>query len=51
MRVLPPSDRDAFQRRRAELDAALDAVTLPPAAAAGDAGADDDDKDDPAEDE
>jgi murein DD-endopeptidase MepM/ murein hydrolase activator NlpD len=29
VRTLPPSDREVFGKRRAELDAALDAITLP----------------------
>lgn len=29
VRTLPPSDRDAFAKRRADLDAALDAIELP----------------------
>jgi murein DD-endopeptidase MepM/ murein hydrolase activator NlpD len=46
IRILPPADRDAFAKRRSELDLALDAVTLPPPDAA--AAADDkDDKDEP----
>ncbi|HVH46481.1 MAG TPA: M23 family metallopeptidase [Labilithrix sp.] len=32
VRVLPPSDRDAFARRRSELDAVIDGVALPSAA-------------------
>lgn len=32
IRVLPPADRDIFQRRRAELDVILDGVALPSAA-------------------
>jgi len=32
VRVLPPADRDAFQRRRADLDAVIDGVALPSAA-------------------
>jgi murein DD-endopeptidase MepM/ murein hydrolase activator NlpD len=31
VRTLPPADRDAFAKKRAELDAALEAVTLPSA--------------------
>jgi hypothetical protein len=42
VRTLPPSDREGFARRRAELDAALEAVPLPAAD-----GAPPDDKDDP----
>ncbi len=34
VRVLPSRDRDAFRERRATLDAALDAITLPSAGAA-----------------
>ncbi len=46
--TLPPADRDAFAKRRAELDVALEAITLP--AVDGSAPADDkDDKDDPGE--
>ena len=46
--TLPPADRDAFAKRRAELDVALEAIMLPAADAA--AAADDkDDKDDPGE--
>jgi murein DD-endopeptidase MepM/ murein hydrolase activator NlpD len=41
VRTLPPADRDAFAKKRAELDAALEAVTLPAAD-----GAATDDKDD-----
>jgi murein DD-endopeptidase MepM/ murein hydrolase activator NlpD len=33
MRVLPPPDREAFDKLRAEDDLALDAVVLPPATA------------------
>ncbi len=48
MHTLPPADRDAFAKRRAELDVALEAITLP--AVDGSAPADDkDDKDDPGE--
>ncbi len=32
VRVLPPADRDAFQRRRGDLDALIDGVALPSAA-------------------
>ena len=32
VRVLPPTDRDAFARARAELDAIIDGVPLPSAA-------------------
>lgn len=32
VRVLPPADRDAFQKRRQELDAVIDGVALPSAA-------------------
>lgn len=42
IRVLPPADRDAFQRRRADLDAIIDGVALPSAADVPD---DNDDKD------
>ena len=46
VRTIPPADREAFARRRSELDVALEAVILPPAD--GSAAADDkDDKDDP----
>lgn len=38
VRVLPPSDRDAFARIRADLDAAIDGVALPSAADAADDG-------------
>jgi murein DD-endopeptidase MepM/ murein hydrolase activator NlpD len=31
VRTLPPADREAFAKKRAELDAALEAVTLPSA--------------------
>lgn len=34
VRVLPPADREAFARKRVELDAALDAVALPSAPSA-----------------
>jgi murein DD-endopeptidase MepM/ murein hydrolase activator NlpD len=48
--TLPPADRDAFAKRRAELDVALEAIPLP--AVDGSVPADDkddkDDKDDPA---
>ena len=43
IRVLPPADRDAFQRKRADLDAIIDGVALPSAA---DIPEDSDDKDD-----
>lgn len=39
VKVLPPADRDAFQRRRGELDAVLDAIPLPAGAEGVDAGA------------
>jgi hypothetical protein len=44
VRVLPSSDRDAFQKRREELDAELDAIAQPApvASAAADAGAQED---------
>ena len=46
--TLPPADRDAFAKRRAELDVALEAITLP--AIDGSVAVDDkDDKDDPTE--
>ena len=47
VRTLPPADREAFAKKRAELDAALEAITLP---AADGAAADDkdDSKDEPA---
>ena len=46
VRTLPPSDREVFGKRRAELDAALDAITLP--SADGVVVVDDkDDKDEP----
>jgi murein DD-endopeptidase MepM/ murein hydrolase activator NlpD len=47
VRVLPPSDRDVFAKKRAELDVLLEAIPLPVTGAdAGAAGADDkDDKD------
>lgn len=38
VRVLPPADRDAFARRRAELDAVIDGVALPSAADVPDEG-------------
>jgi murein DD-endopeptidase MepM/ murein hydrolase activator NlpD len=44
VRVLPPADRDAFTRRRADLDAVIDGVSLPSAADAPDSQ-DDEDKD------
>lgn len=43
VRVLPPSDRAVFAKRREELDAALDAIGLP-AAAAPESAADDKDE-------
>ncbi len=43
VRVLPPADRDAFQRKRADLDAIIDRVALPSAADVPD---DNDDKED-----
>lgn len=43
VRVLPPADRDAFQRKRADLDAVIDGVALPSAADVPD---DNDDKED-----
>ncbi|HEY8072684.1 MAG TPA: M23 family metallopeptidase [Labilithrix sp.] len=45
VRVVPPSDRDAFQARRRDLDAELDAVALPAAPEA--TNTPDDDKDEP----
>jgi hypothetical protein len=42
VRVLPPADRDAFARKRADLDAIIDGVALPSAADVPD---DNDDKD------
>lgn len=44
VRTLPPSDREVFAKQRAELDAALDAITLP---AADGAVPEDEDKDEP----
>ncbi len=44
VRVLPVADRDAFARRRAELDTIIDGVALPSAADVPDEG-DDNDKD------
>ncbi len=44
VRVLAPSDREAFAKRRADLDAALDAIAL---GASVDAQDDKDDKDEP----
>ena len=44
VRVLPPADRDAFQRRRADLDAIIDGVALPSAADVPDTPDDNDDK-------
>ena len=49
VRTLPPSDREAFAKRRAELDVALDAVALPPAD--GSTPAPDDKDEEPAEEE
>ena len=45
IRVLPPADRDAFQRRRADFDAVIDGVALPSAADAPDSTDENDDKD------
>jgi murein DD-endopeptidase MepM/ murein hydrolase activator NlpD len=42
VRVLPPADRDAFARRRADFDAIIDGVALPSAA---DVPEENDDKD------
>ena len=39
VRVVPLGDRAEFERERAELDLALDAIPLPPPVALGDAGA------------
>jgi murein DD-endopeptidase MepM/ murein hydrolase activator NlpD len=49
VRVIAPKDRDAFQARRAELDALLDAIPLPgdPLPAAADGGAEDGDEAEP----
>lgn len=47
VRTLPPADREAFAKRRAELDATLDAVTLP-ALDGSLANAPDEEKDEPA---
>jgi murein DD-endopeptidase MepM/ murein hydrolase activator NlpD len=44
VRTIPPADREAFAKKRAELDVALEAVALP--AADGSAPDDKDDKDD-----
>lgn len=44
VRVLPPADRDAFQRKRADLDAVIDGVALPSAADVPDDGDDKEDK-------
>jgi murein DD-endopeptidase MepM/ murein hydrolase activator NlpD len=38
VRVVPMGDRAEFERERAELDLALDAITLPPPVAVPDAG-------------
>jgi murein DD-endopeptidase MepM/ murein hydrolase activator NlpD len=46
VRVLPVADREAFAKRRAELDTSLDAIAMP--AAVADADSDKDDKDEPA---
>lgn len=48
VRVLPPSDRDAFQKHRADLDVALEAIALPPPVPGADAHADEPD-DEPGE--
>lgn len=48
VRTLPHSDREAFAKHRAELDAALDAIALPALDGSAAATADDDTKDEPA---
>jgi murein DD-endopeptidase MepM/ murein hydrolase activator NlpD len=49
VRTLPPSDREAFAKKRADLDAALEAITLPSAEGLPEADLDDTDesKDEP----
>jgi hypothetical protein len=47
VRTLPPADRDAFAKRRAELDPVIDALALPSADGVADKD-DKDDKDEPA---
>jgi hypothetical protein len=44
IRVLPPADRDAFAKRRAEIDQLIDGIALPSVLDAPDQ-ADDQDKD------
>ncbi len=50
VRTLPPADRESFAKKRAELDVALEAITLPAAdgAAADDKDDNDNSKDEPA---
>jgi murein DD-endopeptidase MepM/ murein hydrolase activator NlpD len=45
VRVLPPADRDAFAKKRGELDVAIDGIALPAAPAAKDDPPDEEDKD------
>lgn len=48
VRTLPHSDREAFAKHRADLDSALDAITLPALDGAAAAAPDDEGKDEPA---
>jgi len=45
VRVLPPADRDAFNKKRGELDAAIDGIALPTAPAGNDTPDVEEDKD------
>ena len=48
VRTLPPADREAFAKHRAELDVALEAVALPSADGRGGPDDKDENKDEPA---
>lgn len=45
VRVLPPADRDAFSKKRGDLDLAIDGIALPSAPASKDDTPDEEDKD------
>lgn len=45
VRVLPPADRDAFAKKRGDLDIAIDGIALPAASTAKDDPPDEEDKD------
>lgn len=45
VRVLPPADRDAFSKKRGDLDAVIDGVSLPSAPVGKDEAPEDEDKD------